>query len=337
METIQGLTKHKDLSKIVSKAIFESRRQSTNTLYQKRWATYVAWCRARKLSASRPSINSLCKFFIFLFEEKGLAVDTIRCYRSTLHSVLRHRGIRVNKNEDIKDVIRSLKLRTPVKNPRIVHWNLDVVLKFLVSDKFEPLSQCSLLNLTKKTFILLTLALSKRVSEMQALSREVGFCKEGALVSLALDFRAKNDIRCKDLERNFMVKELGSLVGQEEEALLCPVRALRHYLDRTRPLVGQGMSRLFVSPRYPTRQASKNALANLTKDLIREAHESLQPDLLPILKVKIHELRGVSTTLAFKKNLSLKTVMEAAQWRCHSVFASHYLKDVELSYEDCRT
>ena len=127
------------------------------------------------------------------------------------------------------------------------------------------------------------------------------------------------------------------MVGQEEEALLCPVRALKAYLERTKPLVGQNMSRLFVLPRKPTNVASKNALTCLTKDLIREAHACLQPELLPILKVKIHELRGVSTSIAFKKNLSLQTVMEAAQWRCHSVFASHYLKDVELIYEDCRT
>ena len=337
LETMQGLAKHKDLSKIVSKAIFESRRPSTNNLYQRRWATYVAWCRSRKLSASRPTINSICEFLIFLFEEKKLAVDTIRCYRSTLHSVLRHTGIKINKNEDVKDVIRSLKLRAPIKNPRVVHWNLDVVLKFLTSDKFEPLNQSSLLNLTRKTFILLALALAKRISELQALSRSVGFCKEGALVSLAWDFRAKNDTKCKDLGRNFLIKELGSLVGQEEEALLCPVRALKAYLDRTKPLVGQNMSRLFVSPRKPTNAASKNALTCLTKDLIREAHERLQPELLPILKVRTHELRGVSTSVAFKKNLSLQSVMEAAQWRCHSVFASHYLKDVELKYEDCRT
>ena len=266
-----------------------------------------------------------------------MAVDTIRCYRSTLHSVLRHTGIKINKNDDIKDVIRYLKLRAPVENPRVVQWNLDVVLKYLVSDKFEPLHQVSLLNLTRKTFILLALALSKRVSELQALSRSVGFCKEGAVVSLALDFRAKNDIKCRDLDRSFLIKELGSLVGQEEEALLCPVRALKAYLDRTKPLVGKNMSRLFVSPRHPTNVASKNALTSLTKDLIREAHACLQPELLPILKVKIHELRGVSTSIAFKKNLSLQTVMEAAQWRCHSVFASHYLKDVELTYDDCRT
>ena len=331
------MTKHKDLSPLVSKAIYESRRPSTNALYQRRWATFVQWCRARGVSASRPSINSLCEFFLFLFEEKKLVVSTIKCYRSTLHSVLRHTGLKINKNQDIYDVIRAIKLRSPVSNPRVVHWNLDVLLKYLCTDKFEPLDKCSILSLTKKTFILLALALAKRVSEMQALSREVGFCSEGALVSLALDFRAKNDTKCKDLARNFLVKELSSLVGQEEEALLCPVRSLKVYLERTKPLVGNNAKRLFVSPRFPTNAASKNALASLTKTVIREAHENLRPDLLPLLKVKMHELRGVSTTLAFKENLSLKAVMEAAQWRCHSVFASHYLKDIAYDYTDCRT
>ena len=181
------------------------------------------------------------------------------------------------------------------------------------------------------------MALAKRVSELQALARTVGFCSEGALVSLSLDFRAKNDTKCKDLDRHFLVRELGSLVGREEEALLCPVRALKAYLERTKPLVGNNMSRLFVSPRKPSNPASKNALASMVKDVIREAHVSLRPDLLPVLKVKAHELRAVSTSLAFKKNLSLQSVMEAAQWRCSSVFASHYLKEVAFDYDTCRT
>ena len=337
METMQRLTKHREFSSIVSKSIYEARKPSTNSLYQKRWATFVQWCRTHKCSASRPSINSICEFFIYLFEVKGLVVNTIRCYRSTLHSVLRHTGLKINRNQDIADVMRSLRLRAPVLPSRLVNWNLDVLLKFLCSDKFEPISNCSLFNLTKKTFILMALALSKRVSELQALSRSVGFCSEGAVVSLAMDFRAKNDFKCKNLQRNFVVKELGSLVGQEEEALLCPVRALKAYLDRTKPLVGKNMSRLFVSPRYPTNPASKNALTAMTKAVIKEAHESLRPDLIPVLKVKVHELRGVSTSMSFHHNLSLTAVLEAAQWRCHSVFASHYLKDVSLVYEDCRT
>ena len=194
-----------------------------------------------------------------------------------------------------------------------------------------------MLNLTRKTLILVALALSKRISELQALARPVGFSSHGALLSLVLDFRAKNDNKCRRLGRDFLIRELGSLVGQEEEALLCPVRALKVYLKRTEKLVGPNMNRLFVSPRHPARPASKNALSCFIRTAIKEAHVDLCPDLLPVLKVKPHELRAVSTSVAFEHNLSLQSVMEAAQWRCNSVFASHYLKDISFVYNDCRT
>ena len=266
-----------------------------------------------------------------------MAVTTIQGYRSTLHSVLRHTGLRINTDEDVGDVVQSFKIRASCKPKRIVHWNLDVLLRFLCSSKFEPLETSSLLNLTRKTLILVALALSKRISELQALARPVGFSNQGALLSLVLDFRAKNDTKCQRLGRDFLIKDLVSLVGQEEEALLCPVRALKMYIRRTEKLVGPNMNRLFVSPRHPDRPASKNALSFFIRDVIREAHVELRPDLVPVLKVKTHELRAVSTSLAFKHNLSLQSVMEAAQWRCNSVFASHYLKDVSFVYNNCRT
>ena len=337
VETLHSLLKFRKFSDPVAKSIQEARGPSTNALYQQRWAVFVSWCRTRKLSASRPSVNQLCEFFLFLFEKKGMVVSTIKGYRSALHSVLRHTGLIINSDPDIADVIRSLSIRAPRKPKKVVHWNLDVVLKFLCSDKFEPLHSSSLLSLTKKTLILVALALAKRISELQALSREVGFSSEGALLSLLLSFRAKNDFKCKRLPRNFLIKQLTSLVGDEEEALLCPVRALREYIRRTKDLVGPNMFQLFVSPRTPTRPASKNALTCLIRLVITEAHESLCPELLPILKVKSHELRAVSTSVAFKHNLSLDAVMEAAQWRCHNVFAAHYLKEVSFEYADCRT
>ena len=254
-----------------------------------------------------------------------------------LQTVLRHVNINVAQDQDISDIIRSFQIEDPVVNKEVVFWNLDVVLKYLCSEKFEPLVNASLIDLTKKTLFLVTLALAKRVSEVQALSNSVGFTSEGAVLSLILNFRAKNDFKCKSLPRNFVLKDLSRLVGQEEEVKLCPVRCLREYLDRTKPHRIPTNKRLFVSPRDPSRPASKNGISYLIKLLIKEAHRVLQPEFLPILKVKPHEVRAVATSVSFEKNMSLDQVMETAQWRCHSVFASHYLKDVSLNYEECRT
>lgn len=289
----------------------------------------------KQISAIRPSVDTLCKFFIFLWEEKKLAVGTIKGFRSVLHSVLRHNNINVGQNQDISDVIRSFIIERPVARKDSVSWNIDVVLRHLCSKKFEPLNAIPLKELMKKTLFLLTMALAKRVSEVQAISSDVGFNQQGAIVSLMLNFRAKNDNKTKRLPRNFLVKSLCDLVGREEERKLCPVRALRQYLERTRPLRGN-IKNLFLAPKNSNRPASKNALAYYLRATVLEAHKEVSEESLKLYRVKSQEVRAVSTSLAFAHNLSIETVVEAAQWRSNSVFASHYLKEVALHYENCK-
>lgn len=55
------------------------------------------------------------------------------------------------------------------------------------------------------------------------------------------------------------------------------------------------------------------------------------------MKVKVHEVRAVATSVAFKHNLSLSAILEATHWKCKSVFAMHYLRDVETVYDNCST
>ena len=337
LETVISLSRKKGLSEKVSKRIFNARATSTNALYQIRWKTYVKWCRKNKVSAVNPSVNSLCKFFIHLWEDRKLAVGTIKGFRSVLQSVLRHNNLDISNNQDITDVIKSFIIEKPLAKKDSINWNVDVVLSFLCSGRFEPLSGSSLRDLTRKTLFLLALALAKRVSELQALSSNVGFTKEGAVVSLMLGFRAKNDNKMKRLPRNFLVKSLTELVGPEEERKLCPVRALREYLDRTKGM-RQGENRnLFLAPRDTTRVASKNALGYLMKSTIVEAHKDVSPETLKVCKARVHDVRAVGTSLAFAHNLSIESVLEAAQWRSDSVFTGHYLKEVSIQYESCRT
>ena len=285
MEVVLQLARKKGLSSKVAKRLLKARANSTNALYQLRWKEFVGWCRSHKYSATRPSIDTICKFLIFLWEDKKLAVGTIKGYRSVLHSVLRHTNIDIRNSQDISDVIKSFVLERPPNRRKSVSWNVDVVLKYLCSERFEPLEEIPLKELTKKTVFLLALALAKRVSELQALSKEVGFCKEGALVSLLSVFRAKNDNKVKGLPRNFIVKDLAHLVGPEEERKLCPVRALKAYLARTKDLRQEQVKNLFLAPKDPTRAASKNAIAYFLKSTIREAYLSVSEETMRLYKV----------------------------------------------------
>ena len=220
-----------------------------------------------------------------------------------LVSVLRHLGMDLSHDKDINEIIKSFEVEVP-RRPNIkISWNLDVVLSYLCSDKFEPIESCSILSLTKKTLFLLCLASAKRVSEVQALSRDVGFSSGGMAVSLLHGFRAKNDRKCRGLPRSCFIQNLTDLVGVEEEAKLCPVRAVKAYLRRTKDAVGSSHCHLFASPRTPSRPMSKNGISYFLRLLIKEAHKELDLDMLPVLKVNPHEVRAVSTYVTFSHNL----------------------------------
>ena len=195
----------------------------------------------------------------------------------------------------------------------------------------------SLRNLTKKTLFLLALASAKRVSEIHSLDKKIGFSQGDAICSFTLGFLAKNERPSDPWPESFRVKNLSDIVGHEDdERSLCPVRALRYYLDRTEKLRGPSAS-LWCSVKTPSRPLSKNAISYFLRELIRESHSNLQEDGMASCKVRAHEIRAVATSLAFRHNMSLSNILKATFWKCRSVFASHYLKEVETTFNNCST
>ena len=113
-------------------------------------------------------------------------------------------------------------------------WDLPTVLNYLRSSSFDPLSSLSLRDLTRKSLFLLSLATSRRVGELQALSCRVSFSSSSAGLSYVPEFVAKTESAIRPLPRSFEVKSLGDFAaGLPEDLLLCPVRSLSAYLDRT--------------------------------------------------------------------------------------------------------
>ena len=128
--------------------------------------------------------------------------------------------------------------------------------------------------MSKKALFLLSLAMAKRVSELQALSSIVLFSSEGAVVSYVPEFLAKTESALRPLPRSFLVKSLTDFAaGLDEDLLLWLVRCLRVYLQRTSPGVNRPQ-RLFVSPRNPLHSISKNVISYFLREIIAEAGAS---------------------------------------------------------------
>ena len=98
---------------------------------------------------------------------------------------------------------------------------------------------------------MLALVTAKRVGELQALSRIVSFVGGDACLSYVPEVVAKSESLSRSIPRSFLVKSSSDFAaGLDADLLLCPVRALLVYLDRTLSLA-PSRRRLFVSPSLP--------------------------------------------------------------------------------------
>lgn len=143
---------------------------------------------------------------------------------------------------------------------------------------------------------------------------------------------AKTETPTNPLPREFVLKSLAESVGEEdEERLLCPVRALRWCLRRTR---SQARPRqLFLSVRDPKCPLSKAAVSYFLRQLTCSAHENFPDHLDPTLRVKAHDVRVVATSLLWANNKAVKDVMKVACWRTQSIFSNHYFRSVHKAQD----
>ena len=136
------------------------------------------------------------------------------------------------------------------------------------------------------------------------------------------------------LPHSFLVTSLEEFVEDlPKERLLCPVRAVRTYLDSTVILSPRPRS-LFVLPCCPSRSLSKNALSFIPRQIISSAGAFRgDPTCLP----RAHSIREVAPSAAFLHNWSVSKVLEAATWRSNPVFASFYLRNLSFTLDNCHS
>ena len=226
-------------------------RRSTRVNYQAKWSVFRAWCHRHGHSVSRPTIPKIASF-LYLRRSLSLSYSSIASYRSMLSGVFHFVFPALSSHFVLRDLLRSFRLECPLSSSRVPSWDLSLVLSFLRGASFEPLSSCSLQDLSRKVLFLVALATARRIGELQALSAVVSESGANLFLSYLPEFWAKAESEARPLPRSFCVRSLADCVGDlPEELLLFPVRALHCYLSRTSSLPARPRSLFSVAPYCP--------------------------------------------------------------------------------------
>ena len=194
-----------------------------------------------------------------------------------------------------------------------------MVLQSLTGAPYEPLRTCDEHFLAQKTLFLLALASAKRIGELHALSYRVSHSRGWGVVSFSFvpGFVVKTQDPSSFASRfeGFTVPALPNARNNCNEKLLCPVRAVRCYLDCTaahRPRC----ELLFVTAERSKKEISKTTVSFWLRKSISRAYQ-LSGMEQPVPAPRARETCGIAPSLLFKKNFAVDQVLKAGTWRRH--------------------
>ena len=317
-------------SEELAKRIKEPQRHSSRRIYQSRWSIFGKWCEESQVDVSNPIIPDVANFFNCLFKERNLKPSTIAGYlfiyyqirtlgtRTAIADGLGVKGEQISKSLELNRLLASFYRDKPVANRSMPSWDLALVLHALTKQPFEPLGKVSLKLLTFKTVFLLTLASGKRRSEVHAWTHSSLSYKENwSQVTLAPStaFLAKNQL-ASDGPAAIKPVVIPALKPQLDRGLtqdrsLCPVRALKYYLDRTKDL-RKNKNLLFVAIKEGfTIDISRAIISSWLKQTILLAYGNSDSESQELYQVKAHDVLSMAASLAFRGGISLNEILEA--------------------------
>ena len=336
-----GQLQEQGFSVEVAERIAAPQRSSTRTIYKSKWALFEKWCRENSVDFSTPSVKQISDFFMYLYQDLNKRPSTIDGYRTAIVDTLGPTAQHIAHNADLHRLLSSFHRDRPKSSRNLPKWNLSVVLNELTKAPFEPMKDTDLKHLTLKTAFLLALASGKCRSEIHAwVANKVSNLGQWEKVALfpSSDFIAKNQLAREGSQSvsPVTIPALTTIVDRQfkEDRTLCPVRALRFYLDRTKDLRGS-RSLLFISfKKGHTSDIRPATLSSWLKQTILLCYKQADQQTLDLVQVKAHDIRAFAASKAFYGGVSVDQIMQACHWKAHNTFTNFYLKDLTWSDTD---
>ena len=325
----------------VAERIAAPQRSSTRTIYKLKWALFEKWCRENSVDFSTPSVIQVSDFIMYLYQDLDRCPLTIDGYRTAIVDTLGPAGHHISQCSDLNRLLSTFHRDCPKSSRNLPKWNLSVVLNELTEAPFEPMKDTDLKHLTLKTVFLLALASGKRLSEIHAwVANKVSNLGQWEYVALfpSSDFIAKNKL-AREGSQSVSLVTISALtiivdIQFKEDRTLCPVRALRYYLDRTKDL-RRSRSLLFISFKKGYSSDIRPAtLSSWLKQTILLYYKQADQQALDLVQVKVHDIRAFAASKIFYSGVSVDQIMQACHWKAHNTFTNFYLKDLTWSDND---
>ncbi len=294
------------------------------------------WCLTRAIDPVNCPVGPVLEFL----QERltaGAAATTLRVYVAAIAARRELDEIPLGRHRMVSAFMRGARRLRPVRPTAVPSWDLSVVLEGLVTAPFEPLESASDRILTLKVVLLLALTSLKRVGDLQAFSLSET-CMDFAPGLVKVTLRPRPGYIPKVLSTSFrsQVVTLHSFhpppfASSEDERLhlLCPVRALKLYVDRSK--VWRKSPQLLICFGAGRRglATSKQRISHWVRDAISLAYEAR--NLPSPLSLRAHSTRGVDSSQALFRGVPLEDICVAAGWSSPHTFVRFYNLDVETA------
>ncbi len=225
----------------VQETIASTRAPATRKLYSSKWGVFESWCLTHAIDPVNCPVGPVLEFLQERLTARA-AATTLRVYVAAIAARRELDEIPLGRHRMVSAFMRGARRLRPVRPTAVPSWDLSVVLEGLVTAPFEPLESASDRILTLKVVLLLALTSLKRVGDLQAFSVSET-CMDFAPGLVKVTLRPRPGYIPKVLSTSFrsQVVTLHSFhpppfASSEDERLhlLCPVRALKLYVDRSK-------------------------------------------------------------------------------------------------------
>ncbi len=313
----------------------EARAPSTRRLYALKWGVFVKWCHQAHIDPVTCTVLDVLSFLQYRLDSGSLP-STLKVYVAAIAAFRSpQRGQSIVRNAMVVSFLKGARRLHPPRPPSVPPWDLDVVLRALSQPPFEPLTSVGLKELSLKTTLLLALTSAKRIGDLHAFSVDSDCIRFGP-GDCSVTLRPRMGYVPKSLSTPFKTQTVSlsalsseSTASREADAQtsVCPVRALRIYIDRSASF--RQSDQLFVcyGGCARGRAVSKQRLSHWIVDAITAAYTS--QGLECPLHIRGHSTRAIASSWAWSRGMSIRDICVAAGWSSQNTFARFYKLDVQ--------